>query len=65
MAAKRLIRPIRPTFTGATRGFGAALLPDGGETPYPAYVFGRNPWLRGALLPDGGVTPYPAYGSLL
>jgi hypothetical protein len=34
MAAKRL---IRPTFTSATRGFGAALLPDGGETPYPAY----------------------------
>jgi len=23
--------------------------------PYPAYVYGRNPWLRGALLPDGVV----------
>jgi len=32
------------------------LLPDGGETPYPAYV------LRVLLLlPDGGETPYPAY----
>jgi hypothetical protein len=62
MAAKRL---IRPTFTSETRGCGAALLPDGGEMPYPAYVFRRNPWLRGALLPDGGETPYPAYGSLL
>jgi len=27
-------------------GFSTTLLPDGGETPYPAYVYERNPWLR-------------------
>ena len=52
MAAKRL---IRPTFTGATRGYGAALLPDGGVTPYPAWVSGATRGYGAAILPDGGV----------
>ncbi len=58
MAAKRL---IRPTFSGATRGYGALYCRMAAKRLIRPTFSGATRGIGAALLPDGGETPYPAY----